>query len=358
MAAPGVARDTNGTVHMTQVAILGTGLIGASIGLGLRAQERTSDLEIVGFDISREREREADRRDAIHRRGGSLRQAVQGASLVVISTPVLATREVMEEIASALQPGAIVTDTCSTKAQVMRWAEEHLPRSVNFVGSHPMAGKTEFGAAAAEATLFQNARWVIVPSRTASSDAVETIAGLAAALGAKPMYMDAEEHDAYAAAISHLPMLAASALFRLVRDSEAWPELSLMAASGFRDTTRLAGTDEQMAHDIALTNREHVIHWLQRLRGALYDLEDMLGNPERDEELLRYFAQLNLDHFAFKDGQIGRVEIDQKGPGLPDTSMTDLLLGGLLSERLRQMSGDDERERERNPQRRRFFGRR
>ena len=343
---------------MTQVAILGTGLIGASIGLGLKAAESTGDIEITGFDISREREREAERRNAIDRRGSSLRQAVQGASLVVISTPVLATREVMEEIASALADGAIVTDTCSTKAQVMRWAEELLPNSINFVGGHPLAGKTQFGSAAAEATLFQDARWVIVPSRSASSSAVETVAGLATALGAKPMYMDAEEHDAYAAAISHLPLFASSALFRLVRDSEAWPELSLLAASGFKDTTRLAGTDEQMAHDIAVTNREQVVHWLQRLRGALHDLEDMIADPERNDEFLRYLVQLNLDHLSFQDGQVGRVEIDQKGSGIPMPGMSDLLLGGALSDRLREMGGDDASEDKQTRQRRRLFGRR
>ncbi len=342
---------------MTQLAIIGTGLIGASIGLGLKAAEGTEDIEIVGFDTSRERERAAERRDAIDRRASSLRDAVQGAALVVISTPVLATREVMEEIASALTTGTIVTDTCSTKAQVLRWAEELLPNSVNFVGGHPMAGKTDFGPAAAEATLFQNARWVVVPSRSASSDAVETISGLATALGAKPMFMDAAEHDAYAAAISHLPMFAASALFRLVRDSEAWPEMSLLASSGFKDTTRLAGTDELMAHDIAVTNREQVVHWLQRLRGALYDLEDMITDPDRDEEFLRHLAQLNIDHIAFHDGQIGRVEIDQKGPGIPIPGMTDMFLGGALAERLRQMT-DESDEDTQTRRRRRFMGRR
>ena len=342
---------------MTQLAIIGTGLIGASIGLGLKATEGTESIEIVGFDTSREREREAERRDAIDRRASSLGSAVQGAALVVISTPVLATREVMEEIASALPVGAIVTDTCSTKTQVLHWAEELLPDSVNFVGSHPMAGKTQFGPAAAEATLFQDARWVVVPSRSASSDAVETVSGLATALGAKPMFMDAAEHDAYAAAISHLPMFAASALFRLVRDSEAWPELSLLASSGFKDTTRLAGTDELMAHDIAVTNREQVVHWLQRLRGAIYDLEDMLGDPDRNEELLRHLAQLNIDHIAFHDGQIGRVEIDQKGSGIPIPGMTDLFFGGALAERLRQMT-DDSDEDTQTRRRRRFMGRR
>lgn len=337
---------------MTRIAILGTGLIGASIGLALRNHAEMNDIEIVGFDANREREREAERRNAIDKRERGLRRAAEGASLVVISTPVLATREVLEEISGVLMEGAIVTDTGSTKAQVMRWADELLPDNVNFVGGHPMAGKTAFGSAAAEATLFQNARWILVPSPSASNASVETVAGLATALGANPMFMDAAEHDAYAAAISHLPLFTSSVLFRLVRDSEAWPELSLMAATGFRDATRLAGTDEQMAHDIAITNRDQVVHWIQRMRGALYDLETMLADPEQDEELLRYLTQLNIDHIAFQDGQIGRVEIDQKGSGIPDSNMTDFLLGGALSERLRQLGDLKDEDRKDKPRRR------
>ena len=347
---------------MSHIAILGTGLIGASIGLGLREHADANGIGIVGFDADRGREREAERRKAIDRGARGLRRAVDGASLVVICTPVLAVREVLEEIADALAEGAVVTDTGSTKAQVLEWAGELLPGRAHFVGGHPMAGKTAYGPAAADGALFRDARWAVVPSRRASAAAVETVSGLAAALGAKPMFMDAAEHDAYAAAISHLPLFASGALFRLARDSEAWPELSLLAAGGFRDATRLAGTDERMAHDIALTNREQLVHWLQRLRGALSELEHMVADPARDEELLRWLAQLNLDCLAFRDGQIGRVEVDQKGAQLPDTSMTDLLLGGAISERLRQMTDSgadgDGRGTGRGGGRRRLFGRR
>lgn len=333
---------------MTRVAIIGTGLIGASIGLRLREHADAKAIEIVGYDRNGQRARTAEKRQAIDKRERSAAVAAQGASLVVISTPILAMREVMEEISSALMPGAIVTDTGSTKAEVMRWASELLPDTVNFVGGHPMAGKTDVGADHADPTLFEGARWVVVPNVEASQASVETVAGFAAGLGARPMYMDAEEHDAYAAAVSHLPMLAAAALFRLTRDSEAWPELSLLASSGFRDTTRLAGTDEQMAHDIALTNRDQVVHWLQRYRSALYDLEDQLLDLEGDEDLLSWFAKLNFDYLGFADGQIGRTEIHEKQSNLPDIAMTDIFMGGALADRLRQLTDRaNERERER-----------
>ena len=200
-----------------------------------------------------------------------------------------------------------------------------------------MAGKTEVGAEHADPKLFEDARWVVVPTRSASQAAVETITGFAAGLGAKPMFMDAQEHDAYVAAVSHLPMLAAGTLFRLTRDSEAWPELSMLASSGFRDTTRLAGTDEQMAHDIALTNRDQVVHWLQRYRGALYELEDQLQDVENEAELFEWFTKLNFDYLGFKEGQIGRVEIDEQR-SLPDISITDMFMGGALADRLRQLT--------------------
>lgn len=332
---------------MTRVAIIGTGLIGASIGLGLREQSDQGTIEIVGYDRNTQRARAAERRDAIDKRENSALAAVQDASLVIISTPILAMREVMEEIRNALQPGAVVTDTGSTKAEVMRWARDLLPDSIHFVGGHPMAGKTEVGAEHADPQLFEGARWVVVPTRAASQAAVETVTGFAAGLGAKPMFMDPDEHDAYVAAVSHLPMLAAGTLFRLTRDSEAWPELSMLASSGFRDTTRLAGTDEQMAHDIALTNREQVVHWLQRYRGAIYDLEDQLRDIEGDEALLEWFAKLNFDYIGFREGQIGRVEIDQQRE-LPDISITDIFMGGALADRLRQLT-----ERARDSERRR-----
>ncbi|MCY4456207.1 MAG: prephenate dehydrogenase/arogenate dehydrogenase family protein [Chloroflexi bacterium] len=334
---------------MTRVAIIGTGLIGASIGLGLREQADKKTIEIVGYDRNSQRARAAERRDAIDKRENSALAAVADASLVVISTPILAMREVMQEISSTLMPGAVVTDTGSTKGEVMGWARELLPDRVHFVGGHPMAGKTEVGADHADPKLFDGARWVVVPTRQASQAAVETVTGFAAGLGARPMFMDPDEHDAYVAAVSHLPMLAAGALFRLTHDSEAWPELSMLASSGFRDTTRLAGTDEQMAHDIALTNRDQVIHWLQRYRGAIYNLEDQLSNLEGDEELLEWFAKLNFDYLGFKEGQIGRVEIDQQRE-LPDISITDMFMGGALADRLRQLT---DRARETDPNRRR-----
>jgi prephenate dehydrogenase len=335
---------------MTTVTIIGTGLLGASIGLGLKASRKIPDLEVVGSDRSPDHLRTARSMGAIDRAEADPAKAVRGAALVILAVPVLGLYDVMEDIAEALEPGAVVTDTGSTKTDVLRWARELIPSETSFVGGHPMAGKTDSGPSAASADLFEHAQWIIVPAVNASEGAVKAVAGLAESLGATPRYMDAEEHDAYVAAVSHLPLMASTALFRLTRDSEAWPELSLLAAGGFKDTTRVAGTHPDMAHDIAVTNRTQIIHWLERYREALRTLQEQIADVEDEEGLYRYLAQTSMEHEAFMTGQVGRVEVDQKGE-MPEGGMDDFIFGSYIAERMREMTKRSEermaaRERE------------
>ncbi|RLT28168.1 MAG: prephenate dehydrogenase/arogenate dehydrogenase family protein [Chloroflexi bacterium] len=322
---------------MPRVAIIGTGLIGASIGLGLKANGAPG-LEIVGSDRFRDNARGAEQVHAVDRVEVDPRKAVQGAGLVIIAVPILAIHEVMEEIAGSLEPGAVVTDTGSTKGDVLRWARELLPSNVAFVGGHPMAGKTESGPRAADAKLFEGARWVIAAPRHTPGDAVEVVNGLASGLGAVPQFMDAMEHDAYVAAISHLPMAAATALFRLARSSEAWPELSVLASTGFKDTTRLTATEPAMAHDILITNREQIVGWLRRYREELHKLEDEIANINDEAALFRSISETNLQYTGFREGVVGRQEVhDNMLDEIPEAGMMDLILGGALAERAREL---------------------
>ena len=333
-----------------RVAILGTGLIGASIGLGLR--ERVKGVYVVGYDRSRQALDTARKRKAIDEVVWSAPEAVRDADVVVLAVPVLAIKPLLEEIKDAVRPDAVITDTGSSKAEIMRWAREILPGHAGVVAGHPMAGKTEFGPDAAEETLFEGARWVIVPAVEASSEAITVVTNIAKTLGATPMVMDAEEHDAYVAAISHLPMMAAMALFSMGRASEAWPELSLLAAGGFRDMTRLAGTDPDMAYDIAMTNKENIAHWIDRYVVALQELRRRLVDVEGEEEFYRLLAATNLEHSEYKYGKVGREE-KPVGDTQSAAGLSDYLAGGWIrdkfnevmqssEDRLRQM---DEEER-------------
>jgi prephenate dehydrogenase len=216
-----------------------------------------------------------------------------------------------------------------------------------------MAGTTASGPATASAALFQGAQWIVVPSLGATEGAVQAVSGLATALGATPRFMDAEEHDAYVAAISHLPLAAATALFRLARDSEAWPELSVLAAGGFRDTTRVAGTHPDMAHDIAVTNRTQLIHWIERYREALRDLQERIADVEGEEDLYRFLASTSIEHGAYMAGKVGRVEVDQKGAEMPDSTMSDLIFGSYFADKMREITQrSEERVAQREEERR------
>lgn len=281
-----------------RVAIVGTGLIGASIGLRL-CQQPGRSFEVVGFDRDPEQLRTAKKRGALDREARSLAEALEGAGLVILAVPILAAQRVLREMAPYLAAGSVVTDTLSTKNEVLSWAAEYLPAGVNFVGGHPMAGKEASGAAAADAALFEGATWAVVPSPTASELAVRTVVGMVETLGARPAYFDAAEHDQLTAAISHLPLFLSVALFRMVRDSPSWNDAALLAGPGFRDVTRLASGDPVLAHGIWRTNREALVHWLDRFTAQLRELRALLTDTGREEELGQLLTKTKLDRDVF-----------------------------------------------------------
>ncbi len=267
---------------MERITIVGMGLIGTSIGMGLK-QAKLDHIEIVGTDIDSAAIGKAKRKGALDKASRNLLDSVDGAGVVIIATPVMAIKETMELIGSHLDEGCIVTDTGSTKSVVMEWAKEHLPSSVNFVGGHPMAGKEESGPDGAEATLFQGASYCIIPGEGAKSESVKSVVNLAELLGAIPFFMGAKEHDSFAAAASHLPMILSTMLVTSTMESSSWDEIAKLAASGYRDTSRLASGDPEMSRDICLTNSEEIIYWIDEYIRRLYDFRNKVkeGNGEK-----------------------------------------------------------------------------
>jgi prephenate dehydrogenase len=259
---------------MAKIAIIGLGLIGGSIGMALR--QAGGGFEVVGHDKNPEATGRAKKKGAIDKVEWGLPNAVDGANLVVISTPPGEVAKIFQDIAPHLRPGAVITDTTSTKVQVLQWADKLLPAGVSFVGGHPMAGKERGGVDEAEATLFQGATYCVLPSAKATDEAINLVVGLVSTVGAQPLFIDPVEHDSYVAAISHLPFLAATALVRVAASSPAWRDMSKVAAGGFRDTTRVASASTEMYRDICITNRESILHWLDAYIGELAQLRDML----------------------------------------------------------------------------------
>lgn len=321
---------------MDRIAIIGLGLIGGSIGLALKAA-KLQNVEVVGHDSSRQALGEAKRRGAVDRAEGALRDALKDADLVVLATPVMALRDVMSEAAPYLTEGALVTDTGSTKACVMEWARELLPSHVSFVGGHPMAGKETAGMQAAEATLFRNAVYPLCPSPAADPDTVKVAVWLVeSVLGARPFFVDPHEHDGLVAGVSHLPIILSAALVSCTTQSPSWRELSKLAATGYRDLTRLSAGDPTMSRDICLSNRESLSRWidaciaeLQEYRRLIQEESPALGERFANAHDAR--ARWMLD-FEGKDKP--KAMPDLPGAGERISSM---FLGEWVTRRSKQM---------------------
>ncbi|MEP6871290.1 MAG: prephenate dehydrogenase/arogenate dehydrogenase family protein [Anaerolineaceae bacterium] len=318
----------------SRIAIIGTGLIGTSIGLNLRAR-KDRNFEVVGADRDRANARLAKKMGALDGEAGSLEEAVEGAGLVVIAVPVLAAQSILKELGKFLAPGVVVTDTCSTKADILRWADELLPETAHFVGGHPMAGRETSGPGAATADLFKGATWAITPSPRADEQAVGIVMGFVESLGASPMYIDPVEHDQYAAAVSHLPLLLSVTLFRMVRDSVGWEDASLLAGPGFKDMTRLASGDPTMSRDIMATNREAVVHWIGRMQEELTLVRKAVDDG--DDAVLDLFRSTQLDRDSFMlNPPVRRRPEGPEAPSAQD-AMSRLFVGGLY-DRLKEAS--------------------
>ena len=322
---------------MERISIIGLGLIGGSLGLALK-RSGLGEVEVVGHDREWGVGGRAERAGAIDRSARDLTAAVRDAPLIILATPILAMREVLEAVAPVLREGCVVTDTGSTKAQVLGWAAEILPPHAHFVGGHPMAGKERSGLDAADGDLFRGAPYCIVPTVTADERAINTVLGLIAIVGAYPVFVDAAEHDSYVAAVSHLPIVLSAALFSLVRGSQAWPDMSALAATGFRDATRLASGDPGLSHDICLTNKEAVLHWLDRFSDELRRIRELVAG--NDEELFKTFARIQMDREAFLS-QPREARSMPPVPGAEGLSsgerMAALLVGEHWAKRLREI---------------------
>jgi len=332
----------------SQLAIIGTGLIGTSVGLCLVGR-KNRNYEIVGADRDRSHSKEAKRMGAIDREVGSLEEAVSKAGLIVIATPVMAAKRILQEIAPYLQPGTVIPDVCSTKTDIMAWAEELLPPEIHFIGGHPMAGKETSGPKDASIDMFKGATWAVTPSPRARAEAVDVVLGLIEVAGANALYIDPGEHDQYAAAVSHVPILLSVALFRMVRDSAGWEDASLLSGPAFKDLTRLASGDPTMSRDIVGTNREAVLHWLRRFQSELSTIETAIelgGQPVTD-----LFASTHLDRESFiMNPPIRRRPEGVEAPSAQD-AMGRLFVGGLydklkeVTNRRPELRGDTELRR-------------
>ncbi|MGH7860177.1 MAG: prephenate dehydrogenase/arogenate dehydrogenase family protein [Candidatus Binatia bacterium] len=262
-----------------RVLIVGTGLIGGSVGLALRRAD--PGYVRVGFDADPARAREAVAAGALDEAATRLASALGTADVVFVATPVGQILDVVEAAAAHTRIGTVVTDVGSTKATIVRRAEELLGEGRHFVGGHPMAGTEGEGVAAARVDLFEGALWILTPTDRSDSEAYRKVNTLVSRLGAKTLALDPSEHDALVARVSHLPYAVATTLMALAGEGGDAKVFSA-AAGAFRDITRTAGSNPRIWHDILATNAEAVSRELGELADRLGSLREALETGRLD----------------------------------------------------------------------------
>jgi len=269
---------------MKQVAIVGTGLIGASFGLALR--RAGFDGAIVGASSPRA-VAEALAAGAIDR-GAPLAEAVAGADLVFLSQAIGRILDTIRHIDGLLQPGALVTDAGSTKCEIVDLARQAITRG-QFLGGHPMAGKEKRGAAAADGELFRSRTWVLTPDDPAELEtpAARDFTAWLRRFGARLVTLDCDEHDRLVAMTSHVPQLASTALAALLAERLPAGAKLEVAGPGLLDMTRLALSSYDLWRDILATNTGHIDTALGFYIQELEHLRENLRTRQVEQEFSR-----------------------------------------------------------------------
>jgi prephenate dehydrogenase len=262
-----------------RIAVLGTGLIGGSIALGLRRADPT--IEIVGFDPHHATLDGAVGRGAVTSAASSPGAAATGADLIFLAVPVDRMSQMCDDLHGVAPVPAVVTDVGSAKTEVVAHGEAAF--GDRFVGGHPMAGSERHGIEAADARLFNGAWWILTPTPHTSSRSYSAVTDLVGRLGAKPVAVAPEVHDALVARLSHLPQLTASALVEVAATAGDRDALLGLAAAGFRDVTRIAASNPDLWVAILRANRGSVLEALEGLRGRLAAVADLIVADKWDE---------------------------------------------------------------------------
>ena len=272
-----------------QVTIIGTGLIGGSLGLALKKRRLVG--RIIGCDRAPVLER-AHKRGAIDGGNTNPGDAVRGSDLVVLATPVLSILDLLGRLGPTLPPQTLVTDVGSTKAEIVEQAAKSFGRTApqRFLAGHPMAGKEHAGVEFADADLFEGAAWLFTPLRRQDPHAgpCGEFIHCAEKIGARVAMLDPADHDRLCAWISHLPQMISTALAAALVE-EFGPDAPVLDIGGraLREMTRISGSPYSMWRDVAITNKKNVAATLHKLEQRLAHIRENLDSRELAAEFER-----------------------------------------------------------------------
>ncbi|MCY4653955.1 MAG: prephenate dehydrogenase [Dehalococcoidia bacterium] len=329
---------------MEKIAIVGVSPVGVSMGLALM-DRRLGNTEIVITSGDRNIVSQASKLAAANKTTTSMRDAVEDAHLVILDAPVSELREVMDTIGPYVESGAVVTDTSNVKGPVLKWSEELLPQDTNFIGGYPLIKSPPESIEVANAAIFRAARYTITPKDDSDQQSIRTVVGLVEAIGASPVFLDPVEHDSYAAAMHHLPMIMSSAFVTATAGSEGWREMHMLAEAQFNTFGKHASNDPLDNEAVCLANPDSIVHWVDQLILELYNYRNEIKEVDNDggDALLDRFVKA-WEHRAKWEAD---AVVPRDGAHLPSAgeSMMSAMLGEKLAQRLRGAGKDDEESR-------------
>lgn len=272
-----------------QVTIIGTGLIGGSLGLAMKKRRLAG--RIIGCDRAPVLKR-AQECGAIEDGSTNPAEAVRGSELVVLATPVLSVLDLIGRFGPALPPRTLVTDVASTKAEIVQQAAKSFGRNAaqRFLAGHPMAGKENAGVEFADADLFEGAAWLFtpLPRQNPQSGACGEFIHCAEKMGGRIAVLDPADHDLICAWISHLPQMISTALAAALVD-EFGPDAPVLDIGGraLREMTRISGSPYSMWRDVAITNKKNIADAIHKLEQRLAHIRENLDTRELAQEFER-----------------------------------------------------------------------
>ena len=264
-----------------KVAIIGVGLIGGSVGMGLK--EKGIAGSVIGIGRHSKKLEAAIKLGAIDEFSLDFEDGVKDADLVIIATPVSVIAEVVKRISKSLKKGAIITDAGSTKLRVVSEVEKVIGEKNPFVGSHPMAGSEKSGVKNGSGSLFENSICIITKGRKFDQTAAKKVESLWQGLGAEVTYLTPEEHDYIIGAVSHLPHLAAAVLVETVGSLNAQDKRFFdLAGEGFKDSTRISSGEPVLWKDILSHNKENLIKLIDIYKENLDKFKSLIAEENQE----------------------------------------------------------------------------
>jgi len=320
---------------MTKIAILGINPIGMCIALSLKKNHK-NEFHITAAGAEPGNLKLAKKIGAVDATENSARKCVTGAEIIILDAPLHYTKDLLENLSTHFDSGATITDTGPLKQPIIKWANQFLPSSVNFVAGRPVSKTNLWSIKDSSAEAISGSPYCIVTDKHTPPEGIQTLTWLVKQCGSQPYFLDSAEHDSYSSAMAFLPNVISSALIIAASRSRAWPEMSKLSTPEFNAMTQLADKDPEENSLAAELNPEDTIHWIDEMITSLYDFRKQFVDDK--DKLFESFITAWEQRAKWEAGTLHPD--DKQTTSLPDAkeTMAEMMVGTYMMDRYRKMT--------------------